>query len=506
VGVIVAVIFTAPVNAQFADDNVKSDGYGNTAAGTDALFTLTPSNESSLGCSTSKDLCISNTALGNNALYSNTTGAYNVAAGAGALYMNTWGTDNVAIGINALYKSTSIQNVAVGSSALADNTSGGANTAVGYTALSQNQDGSFDTATGYDALLENDQGGSGASYNTADGADAMANNTSGQDNTAVGAKAMFGQRTPTFGTGSENTAIGAYALFSYSTGSYNTASGGDALNFNTIGSYNTASGFEALYSNSTAEASTATGYQALYKSNAGSNTASGFKALYANTSGTNNTATGVRALFNNSSGSDNIAEGYNAGYNLTTGSNNIDIGSPGVAGESGIIRIGTITGMTSTQSDTYIAGIYGKTSSGGLPVVINSNGLLGTTTSSARFKTAIEPMGSNTAKLQQLRPVTFHLKSDPTGAVQYGLIAEEVATIYPELVVRDQNGRIDGVRYDELAPMLLNEMQKEHATVATLVAQHESDAAKIVSLEQQLAGIQAALVKLQTRDELVARR
>jgi Chaperone of endosialidase len=426
--VVVAVSFTAPVNAQFADDNVNSDANGNTAAGSDALFTLSPSNESSLACN-SYSQCASNTALGHNALYDNTTGAFNVAAGAGALY---------------------------------DNTTGEGNTAVGASALTANQSGYYNSALGTYAFWT--------------------------------------------GTGSYNTALGAFAMSNAGTGSYNTASGYEALNDNSTGAYNVASGSEALYSNTTADYSTASGYQALYQSNAVSNTASGYQALYADKSGADNTAMGVHALADNSSGSSNIGIGYHGGLNLTTGSNNIDIGSPGVAAESGVIRIGTITGMTSTQSATYIAGIYGKTSSGGLPVVIDANGLLGTTTSSARFKTAIEPMGSNTAKLQQLRPVTFHLKSDPTGDVQYGLIAEEVATIYPELVVRDQNGRIDGVRYDELAPMLLNEMQIDKATIAK---QNE----KIVSLEQHIAELNdlkqemhAALEALKTKDQLVAQR
>jgi Chaperone of endosialidase len=491
--VIVAVIFAAPTNAQFADDNVKSDGYGNTAAGTDALFALTPSNESSLGCGTSASLCISNTALGNNALYNNMSGSDNVAVGAGALYMNMTGGDNVAIGLNALYNNNDNANTAVGYTALGNNTGGSENTAVGVLALSQNQNGTYNTATGHAALFYNDQGGAGGSYNTADGAGAMGGNASGQYNTAVGSDAMLGAPSPTFGTGSYNTAIGFEALFSYSTGAYNTASG-----------------VQALYSNTTADYNTASGYQALYKTNAVSNTASGYQALYADTSGANNTATGVHALASNTSGSNNIAEGWHGGYNLTTGSNNIDIGSPGVAADSGVIRIGTITGMTSTQSATYIAGIYGKTSSGGLPVVIDSNGLLGTTTSSARFKTAIEPMGSNTAKLQQLRPVTFHLKSDPTGAVQYGLIAEEVAKVYPELVVRDANGRIDGVRYDELSPMLLNELQQQHTQLTQKIA---AQGAEIADLKQQVAELSdlkqelhAALETLKVKDQVVAQR
>jgi polyhydroxyalkanoate synthesis regulator phasin len=283
----------------------------------------------------------------------------------------------------------------------------------------------------------------------------------------------------------------------------NTALGADALFSTTTGSDNTASGYEALYFATTADYNTASGYQALYKSNAVSNTASGYQALYDDTSGAENTAMGVHALQDNSSGSSNIGIGYHGGINLTTGSNNIDIGSPGMAGESGAIRIGTITGITSTQSATYIAGIYGKASSGGLPVLIDSNGLLGTTTSSARFKTAIEPMGSNTVKLQQLRPVTFHLKSDPTGAVQYGLIAEEVARIYPELVVRDANGRIDGVRYDELTPMLLNEMQQEQKAARARAAAQD---AKIEKLERQLLAMQAAVARAQGSGELVTGR
>jgi Chaperone of endosialidase len=178
-----------------------------------------------------------------------------------------------------------------------------------------------------------------------------------------------------------------------------------------------------------------------------------------------------------------------------------------------VIRIGTITGMTSTQSATYIAGIYGKSSSGGLPVVIDSYGQLGTTTSSARFKTSIESMGSSTEKLGQLRPVKFQYKADPQATQRYGLIAEEVATVYPELVVRDANGRIDGVRYDELAPMLLNELQKQERKIDAQKKTNADQAAEIRDLKQQVAKLdelkqemRAALSKLQRNDHLVAQR
>jgi len=221
------------------------------------------------------------------------------------------------------------------------------------------------------------------------------------------------------------------------------------------------------------------------------------QASYGNKTGNYNTASGTDALYSNTTGSSNIAEGYKAGYSLTTGSNNIDIGNLGVAGESGTIRIGT----TSTQTATFIAGIYG-TSVTGSAVVVSSTGQLGVTVSSERYKTAIAPMGSDTAKLKQLRPVSFSLKSDATGTRQYGLIAEEVAKVYPELVIRNEKGRIDGVRYDELAPMLLNEMQKRNAAQDQHIAAQD---AKIAQLTAQLAEMHAAFEK-QRKEVVVSQR
>jgi Chaperone of endosialidase len=178
-----------------------------------------------------------------------------------------------------------------------------------------------------------------------------------------------------------------------------------------------------------------------------------------------NTASGYGALQSNSIGSFNIAVGFGAGDNLATGSNNIDIGNAGLPAETNSIRIGIRT----VQSATYIAGIYG-TSANGNAVVVSPTGQLGVVVSSERFKTTVKSMGSNSAKLGQLRPVTFHLKADPKGTLQYGLIAEEVAKVYPELVIRDEKGRIDGVRYDELAPMLLNEVQQQQKAAAAQAA------------------------------------
>jgi hypothetical protein len=232
-----------------------------------------------------------------------------------------------------------------------------------------------------------------------------------------------------------------------------------------------------------------------------------FEALYGSpfssarpnaATGSNNTGVGAGALHSYSSGSNNIAVGYQAGYNVTTGSHNIEIGNAGASTDNKVIKIGA----EGVQTKTYIFGIYGQSVSGS-PVYVGSNGELGTVVSSERFKTDIAPMGSTTAKLEKLRPVTFKLKSDRTGTRQYGLIAEEVAQEYPELVIRDARGRIDGVRYDELAPMLINEMQLQHAQMTQEI---DSQAAKIASLEQQLAAVQAALVTLGRKDELVAQR
>jgi hypothetical protein len=288
------------------------------------------------------------------------------------------------------------------------------------------------------------------------------------------------------------------ALKSNTTGNDNTATGQSALVSNTTGIYNTASGFQALSANTSGHKNTATGTSALTDNTTGSlNTASGFGALEVNTTGNFNTASGFEALSANTTGSGNIAVGFQAALDLTTGSNNIEIGNRGAAADSDTIRIGT----AATQKATFIAGIFG-TSVTGSAVVVNSNGRLGVTVSSERYKTAIAPMGLSTTKLGQLRPVTFHLKTDPNGAVQYGLIAEEVARVYPELVIRNESGRIDGVRYDELAPMLLNEVQK----ITAQVEKNATEVEEIRDLKQQVAEMHAALLKLQAKDEHVAQR
>src|SRR5438874_12647962 len=189
------------------------------------------------------------------------------------------------------------------------------------------------------------------------------------------------------------------------------------------------------------------------------NTAMGNGALFFNTNGNSNTCLGFNAL-NNATGSSNIALGSEAGINLTTGSNNIDIGNKGKAGESQYIRIGT----KGTQTHTLIAGISGATVAGGVGVIIDTNGHLGTVVSSERFKDAIEPMDKASEAILALKPVTFRYKRDldPEGIPQFGLVAEDVEKVNPDLVARDDQGKPYSVRYEAVNAMLLNEFLKEH--------------------------------------------
>ncbi len=325
------------------------------------------------------------------------------------------------------------------------------------------------------------------------------------------------ERSINTATGSDNTATGNQALGYNLSGSNNTASEVYALFSNTTGRNNTAVGTQASYSNTTGINNTAFGYQALVGNVTGSgNAAQGSYSLTHNTSGIRNIGIGNHALGNVTTGGYNIGIGYGAGQGLTIGSNNIEIATAGnatdgVAADSGVIRIG----KEGTQSATYVAGIYANNSVGGLTVVVDSKGQLGAVSSSERFKTDIATMGSSTDKLQQLHPVTFHYKSDSEGTRRYGLIAEEVAQVYPELVVRDNGGRIDGVRYDELAPMLLNEMQQQRTRMtgkvevltATIAAQDQRAAAQGVEISQlraQLEEMHATLATMQAKDQLVA--
>jgi Chaperone of endosialidase len=269
-----------------------------------------------------------------------------------------------------------------------------------------------------------------------------------------------------------NTAFGTSALFSNTTGSNNSAFGEGALASNTTGNNNTASGFNALLFNIAGANNTASGYQALLSNtNGNDNTASGYQALYSNAVGIENIAVGNFAL-HQSIGNNNIAIGYESGY-WPTGSNNIHIGNPGITNDNNVIKIG----KQSVHKFTYIAGISGVNVTGGAAVFVNKQGQLGVELSSLRYKEDVHSMGTESARLLKLRPVTFRYKQpDENGSKpeQYGLIAEEVAKVMPELVIYNNKGQPETVAYQTLAPLLLNELQKEHERMEQMQAEIDS--------------------------------
>ena len=327
--------------------------------------------------------------------------------------------------------------------------------------------------------------------NTAEGQNALLSRTTGTFNTAIGFFSLRALTTASFCTG-----LGAGTLLANTAGE-NTATGAGALLSNTTGSGNTADGAFALLSNATGFRNAATGRFALFNNITGSfNTAHGVDALYSNTTGDGNTANGLSALAFNTTGAFNIALGTSAGQNLTTGDRNIDIGNLGVANEGSTIRIGT----TGEQSATYIAGIAGQTvGAGGSTCYVDNDGKLGVFLSAHRFKTDIADMATASEAILALRPVTFHYKPelDKTGIPQFGLVAEEVEAINPDLVTRDKEGKVSTVRYEAVNAMLLNEFLKEHR-------KNQQQEATIARLEKQIEvlaeGLQKVNAELESTD------
>ena len=310
------------------------------------------------------------------------------------------------------------------------------NTALGgITALFHLSTGSFNTALGVNSMWLNNTGNN----NTAVGDSALKRNTSGNNNTATGIQALFNNQTA-----NNNTADGNVALFSNTTGTQNTATGTGALFSNTTGGFNTATGLNALRNNN----------------------------------GDDNVAVGWQALFNVTTGSDNIAVGVNAGFSITTGSENIIIGEiGGVADESNVTRIGNIS---STPQDTGVMVTMDQVNGTKMGVVVVA--------SSKRYKEDIKPMNKASEALFALKPVAFRYKADidPDRAERYGLIAEEVEKVNPDLVVRDQNGRANVVRYNSVNAMLLNEFLKEHKKVEEQQASISQQQASISQLKREI--------------------
>jgi len=320
------------------------------------------------------------------------------------------------------------------------------------------------TAEGQNALL----GLTTGTYNTGVGFSSLSVTTTGKFNTGMGAGTLLAN------TADQNTATGAGALLSNTTGTFNTANGAFALFTNTIGTSNTASGAFALLNNTTGV----------------ENTANGYRVLSGNATGVGNTAYGSQALVQ-STGNNNTALGVHAGFNISTGSNNIHIGNVGAGNESATVRIGD-----NNQTKAFIAGINGVNQGSPTAVFINTlTGQLGTTApaSSRRYKKEIKPMDAASEAVLALRPVSFHYKSDNTKTPQFGLIAEDVADVNPDLVVRDENGEIYTVRYDAVNAMLLNEFLKEHHQVQDLKATVTEQQRRIDALTMGLQKVNAQL-------------
>jgi Chaperone of endosialidase len=363
-------------------------------------------------------------------------------------------------------------NTAEGQSALFSLTTGSVNTAVGWSSLRSLTEGKFCTGVGGGALLSNT-----ADENTATGAGALFSNTTGESNTANGAFALFDN---TIGSG--NTANGFEALQNNTTGFVNCAFGSGALFSNTMGQENNAFGGGALVSNITGFANNAFGLEALESNTTGNvNNAFGRSALASTTTGSRNNAFGDVALGVNVTGSNNTAIGDLAGGNIT-GSGNVCIGQGilGLAGESNTTRIRNVYPSFASARAVYV----------------NSDNKIGTLSSSRRFKDEIKTMDKVSEAILALKPVTFRYKKEiePNGAIMFGLIAEEVEKVDPELVTRNDKGEVETVRYDAVNAMLLNEFLKEHRTV-------QEHGAMIVRQQKQIEALTAGLQKVSAQLE-----
>ncbi len=429
-----------------------------------------------------------NTAIGYQALYLNTTGSYSVGIGLNTLFHNTTGSFNAANGYYALFNNTTgSQNVANGLNALYANTSGNFNTAIGFKALSSNTTADSNTAVGTAALLSNTFGGqnvavgtdalvySDADVNTAVGFSALGQNRRAFTNTALGAFAAANNDSSGSKLANDNVAVGGFALRANVNGTRDTAVGAGAIEFGEGGNDNTAVGLEAG----------------------------------GNMSGNHNTAVGEmagRAI----SGNYNTCLGDSAGSNLIGGEGDIYIGAAVQAvgsNENEDIRIGNDNAF-SLRYDTYIAGIYGRpVGPSPLTVLCGSDGKLTANASSRRFKHDIKPMDKASQAILALKPVTFRYNNDSTNTPWFGLIAEDVAQVSEDLIVRDKEGKPFGVRDYAINAMLLNEFIKEHKKVedqqasiaqlkSTVVQQQKGMEVLTAQLQEQAAQIQKVSAQL----------
>ena len=420
------------------------------------------------------------TAEGTNALKNLTTGAGNTGVGWHALFSAGAGSNNTGVGAGALALNTADNNTGVGTAAMFLNTTGRQNTALGTAALVFNNGGEGNTATGAFALYSNTEG----DFNTANGEYALYFND----------------------TGERNTAIGDSALYSNSDGSRNTANGNAALLLNDTGSNNTAIGTNAMHANN-ADDNTAVGADALSANISGiGNIALGHRALAANTDGGANTAVGRRALLNNVTGVQNTAVGFDAGINIT-GTNNTAVGGNTLfsSAGNGNTALGAYAGGGVTTANNVICigasganvdnscymGFVWNQPGGSQAVYVNSDGKLGLQVSSRRFKDEIEPIQQTSEVIYRLKPVSFRYKPEIESARPrgFGLIAEDVEQINPDLVTRGNDGKVNAVRYDAVNAMLLNEFLKEHRKVEEQATTIEQQTVTISHLRKEIETI-----------------
>jgi len=436
----------------------------------------------------------SNTAVGIESLHSNTSGSNNSGFGDSTLFANTTGSGNIALGTSSLARNTTgYSNIAIGYQSLRSNTGGYGNLAIGNQALKFNSNTSGEIAIGSQALYDD---------------------TAGSDNIAIGTDALSGNRD-----GGGNVAIGEIGLTDNTSGNFNISIGFDVLNNNTIGANNEAIGHYALGWNhidsflvaigdsalvndgwsftqqsiatlDSGTANTAVGSKALARTSTGAyNTGMGYHVLFSNFTGYRNTALGYLALFQNSNGSDNTAIGSSAGPTSSNLNNTTALGSGAQASASNQVVLGN-----GNVTSLYCQGAYAATTANSANLVVLSTGQIARSTSSARYKTNIHDLDINTGLLYDLRPVSYTSKID--GKEYFGLVAEDVAQVLPELAeyarARDvipgstSDALIpDAVKYPMLSVLLLEELKKEHSQVE---AQKQINA----DLERRLEVLEAA--------------
>ena len=319
----------------------------------------------------------------------------------------------------------------------------------------------LNSVTGTAAWYSNFYDSGSAAFNLFIGTSAgNAASTSGTHNTMVGDLAGTALTS-----GGSNTGLGYNVLHAETTGANNTGVGAAALAVQNGASSNTAVGSNSGAALTSGSSNCALGASALNAENTGSNNcAIGSSALSAQTGSSGNTAIGFLSGSAQTSYTNCTFLGYNSDASVGSLTNSIAIGYSASVGASNAIVLGN-----SSHTSCTIFGIDGKTSASGIAVLINASGVLGTTTSSVRFKQDIENIGDYSSKIYDFRPVNFKYKKDPS-VQQYGMIAEEVEKIMPELIVYDDEGKPLTIRYQFVPILMLNEMIKMKAMIERLEA------------------------------------